>query len=460
MVVVPVNKPASKKVYIETYGCQMNEYDSGLVQSILESAGYTRVHRFQEADWIMLNTCAIREKAHEKIYNRLRSMEGERGRNKAHIGILGCMAQNLGDELFAAGLPIDLLAGPDSYRQLPDLMAGINGQPQQTVSLLQLSRTETYSDIYPLQSEGPLAFTTIMRGCDNFCSFCVVPYTRGRERSRSPEPILHEIRKLIAEQDVQEVTLLGQNVNSYSFADFNFTTLCERILNETAIKRLRFTSPHPKDFPLELLELMAGSDRFCSQIHLPLQSGSSAVLARMRREYTRADFLQLVDRIRHTIPQVNLSTDVIVGFCGETEAEFQETMDCMREIRFDMAYMFHYSERKHTGAWKKMPDDVAGSVKLRRLQELIELQNSIALERNQSLVGRTFEVLAERPSKRDARQLMGRTAGGKSVVFAPICGPDQAVADGIGRFYTVQIAGATSATLHGHMAGITANQAE
>lgn len=464
-VVSPTTPDALTRLYIETYGCQMNEYDSGLVRSILGDAGYSRAESPAEAGVILLNTCAIREKAHEKVYNRLHALGHLKRKDpRTVIGILGCMAQNLGDDLFAQGLPVDFVMGPDNYRELPEIVSRIRAGQESNLNITQLSRTETYEEIDPKVVSGKLAFVTIMRGCDNFCSFCVVPYTRGRERSRSPESIVNEINELVQTEGVREVTLLGQNVNSYRHeTDFRFRDLIERILRETEIARIRFTSPHPHDFPEQLLDLMASEPRFCSQIHLPVQSGSTATLERMKRDYSREEFLSLVDRIRVRMPDVGLTTDVIVGFSGETDAEFEETLSVMAAVRFDMAFMFHYSERSQTYAHKRMPDDVPQAVKLDRLRRLIELQTEIAREKNAALIGQSYEVLVEGRSKRSAVELMGRSATGKAIIF-PIPGlnPDTGaiyqqqeavqlvdIDPYLGEMITVRVTESTPATLRG-----------
>ncbi|MEQ9366956.1 MAG: tRNA (N6-isopentenyl adenosine(37)-C2)-methylthiotransferase MiaB [Leptospirales bacterium] len=473
-VVSPTTPAALTRLYVETYGCQMNEYDSGLVRSILGEAGYSRADTADEAGVILLNTCAIREKAHEKVYNRLHALGHLKRKDpRTVIGILGCMAQNLGDDLFAQGLPVDFVMGPDNYRELPAIVARIRSGQESNLNITQLSRTETYEEIDPKVVSGKLAFVTIMRGCDNFCSFCVVPYTRGRERSRSSQSIVNEINELIQVDGVREVTLLGQNVNSYSHnqtpvgESFRFRHLIERILKETDIARIRFTSPHPHDFPEDLLELMAAEPRFCSQIHLPVQSGSTATLERMKRDYSREEFLALVDQIRARMPDAGLTTDVIVGFSGETDSEFEETLSLMARVRFDMAFMFHYSERSQTYAHKRMPDDVPQAVKLERLRRLIELQTEIAREKNAALVGESFEVLIEGRSKRSAVELMGRSAAGKTIIFpAPHLkvqkGAGRASGDDLspaadsldldrylGRLVSVKITESTPATLRG-----------
>lgn len=445
------------QLYVETYGCQMNEYDSGLVRAILGEDGFRVVQSPEEAGVILLNTCAIREKAHEKVYNRLEALGYLKRRDsRTVIGVLGCMAQNLGDDLFAQGLPVDFIAGPDNYRALPEMIRRIRTGAEGHVNITQLSRRETYDEIEPQVVSGCLAFVTIMRGCDNFCSFCVVPYTRGRERSRTPDAIVQEIQNLVQTRGVREVTLLGQNVNSYRHAEADFTRLVERILGETDVARIRFTSPHPHDFPLHLLELMAREPRFASYIHLPVQSGATSTLARMKRDYTREEYLALVDRIRERIPDCGLSTDVIVGFCGETDAEFDETLSLVENIGFDMAFMFRYSERELTHARKYLSDDVSDDVKLARLNRLIELQNSIQRRRNAEEIGRTHDALVEGRSRKSAAELLSRNAANKTIVFpappsthsdAGGAPPDPAAFTG--RLARVRITGASSATLRG-----------
>ncbi len=438
------------KLYLESYGCQMNEYDSALVRSLFAKAHYDHTKHAEEAQLILLNTCAIREKAQERIYTRLESLGKLKLKSPALIiGILGCMAQNLGDDLLAMGLPVDFVAGPDNYRDLPKLVKEIQSSEQRETrwKLTQLSRTESYEDLRPHAVSGKLAFVSIMRGCDNFCSFCVVPYTRGRERSRSPASIIEELLELQKKYEIQEVTLLGQNVNSYNWQGVSFHGLIRSILRETDIARLRFTSPHPRDFPEELLELMADELRFCSQIHLPLQSGSSRVLERMKRGYSRIEYMALVRKIRSYIPQVGLSTDIIVGFCGETERDFQETLELVEEARFDMAYMFSYSEREHTSAKKYLPDDVPKEEKQRRLSILIERQQRIASQINKGLEGQQFQVLVEARSRRSQADLMGRTYTGKVLVF-PIPAKKEAE-QLIGKSIPVLVQSSSSATLKG-----------
>ncbi len=444
----------TRTLYLETYGCQMNEYDSGLVRSLLGNTGYRPVERPEGADVILLNTCAVREKAHEKIYARLSSFAAlKRKKKETVIGILGCMAQNLSEDLFSQGLPLDLIVGPDNYRDLPRLIDELRATPERALHLTRLSATETYEELEPEVVNGILAFVTIMRGCDNFCSFCVVPYTRGRERSRAPDAVVAEIQGLIERRPVREVTLLGQNVNSYRHAQADFTDLVRRILDETTIERIRFTSPHPHDFPLKLLDLMAGEPRFCSSIHLPVQSGSDAVLARMRRDYDRAEYLRLVANIRERMPNVGLSTDVIVGFPGETEADFARTLTLVEAVGFDMAFMFRYSEREHTAAKKMYADDVPDEVKAERLTRLITLQNQLGARKNAGFVGQELPVLVEGFSRRSALDLMGRSDTGKVVVFPhEMTGTDADILAAFqGRCLPVSIVSSTAATLRGQI---------
>lgn len=441
------------QVYIETYGCQMNEYDSGLVRKLFGDRGYTAAGSDSEADVILINTCAVREKAHERVYGRLQSLGHLKRKNpKLVVGVLGCMAQNLGEDLFGMGLPVDLVLGPDNYRELPDLVESIRSEAGRTNSgsiLTKLSNDETYEELEPEVVNGCLAFVTIMRGCDNFCSFCVVPYTRGRERSRPAGAVVEEVRNLIQNRGVKEVTLLGQNVNSYKTDTTDFTALIEQLLAETTIERIRFTSPHPHDFPEKLLHLMAAEERFASQIHLPLQAGSTEVLERMKRDYTRQEYTDLVDKIREIIPDVGLSTDIITGFPGESEEQFQETLDVVQYCGFDMAYMFKYSERDHTQAKRKYADDVPEETKLNRLNRLIALQTALGAEKNRLETGKTHRILVESVSKRSKADFMGRSSSGKVVIFPA---PDNKRIDEMkGTFVDVEIESSTQATLRGRI---------
>ncbi len=407
-----------KRVFLETYGCQMNEYDSELVRSILEKENYSFVNDELTADIVMLNTCAIREHAHRKVFGRVHSIRHARGKDKpVMIGILGCMATNLRQDLLEdRSLKIDFIAGPDSYKKLPQLISEASEEGQKSYDVT-LSEFETYSDVNPSRKEGVNAWIAVMRGCNNFCTFCVVPYTRGRERSRSPQNVVEEAQWL-ASEGFKQITLLGQNVNSYRYDHHDFAHLMDEVSKVEGIERIRFTSPHPKDFPDRFIDLMAANPKICKHIHLPLQSGHNRVLEMMNRTYTKEEFLALVDKIRSKIPEIVLTTDIIVGFPTETEAEFEETLEMMRRVRFDSAFTFKYSERQGTIASKKYPDDVPDTVKTARIMRLNEIQKAITLQKNQADIGKTFQILIEpTPPNKAAEHTVGRTDGNKLVIL-------------------------------------------
>ena len=409
--------PDGLKIYIETYGCQMNEYDSELVKSILVESGHTLTPNERDAQVILLNTCAVRENAHSRIYRRLQALKTLKTRRpyRVTVGVLGCMAQNLRDDLLDTHHEIDFIAGPDSYRELPGLIDKHRATGDK-LRALELSRTETYSGVDPLRSGGVNAWVAVMRGCDNMCSFCVVPYTRGRERSRDPKGILAEVESL-AEAGHKQVTLLGQNVNSYRFGPFGFADLVRTVAGVPGIERVRFTSPHPKDFPEPLLDVITGHTNVCSHIHLPLQAGNNRVLDLMRRTYTIESYEDLAGKIREKIPGVAISTDVIVGFPTETDEEFEGTRRAMEKIRFDFAFIFKYSERKGTTAARRLPDDVAPEKKTERIVRLVELQKRITGEINATYVGKTVEVLVEEEPEKHPGSLSGRTDTFKNTIF-------------------------------------------
>ena len=422
------------QVHIETFGCQMNEYDSELVRSLLKREGFLLTEDRERADVILMNTCAIRENAHTKVYTHLSGLKTLKKSRPLVVGILGCMAQNLKAELTKQEPLVDLLAGPDSYRQLPALIrSAVHAQEQgERVKALavDLSEYETYDDIVPARVPGVNAWIAVMRGCDNFCSFCVVPYTRGRERSREPEGILEEARR-IASEGFKQVTLLGQNVNSYCSGDWDFARLLTAVADIPGIERVRFTSPHPKDFPPSLLEAVVFHPKICKHIHLPAQSGNDRILGLMNRTYTRQEYMALVDRIRSMNPHIVLTTDIIAGFCSETEAEFGDTYRLLEEVRYHSAFIFLYSERTNTIAARKYADDIPHEVKSRRVTALVELQRRISTERNREYLGKTLPVLVEGDAKKSALQAMGKSDGNITVIWDKsdvACVPGQMVA--------------------------------
>ncbi|HXV67431.1 MAG TPA: tRNA (N6-isopentenyl adenosine(37)-C2)-methylthiotransferase MiaB [Nitrospira sp.] len=440
-------RAAIPRVHIETFGCQMNESDSELVRSLLKQEGFVFTEERDCADVVLVNTCAIRENAYNKIYAHLGELKALKKQRPLVVGVLGCMAQNLKSALADKEPMVDVLAGPDSYRQLPALLSSaLEAQEQGFLKkgfALDLSEYETYEGIMPDRDSGVNAWITIMRGCDNFCSFCVVPYTRGRERSREPEAVLIEARDA-AGRGFKQVTLLGQNVNSYRAGEWNFARLIRAVADTPGIERVRFTSPHPKDFPPAVIEAIAEHPNICKHVHLPLQAGSDRILSLMGRSYTRADFLALVDRIRGIIPGVVLTTDIICGFCSESEDDFHDTYRMVEQIGFDSAYIFKYSERKNTIAARRYLDDVPDQVKGARVSALVELQRVITLERNRRYIGHDVEVLVEGDATRSSTQGMGKTDGNLTVVWNK---GDRAVEPG--AVITKHIFEASAATLYG-----------
>jgi tRNA-2-methylthio-N6-dimethylallyladenosine synthase len=438
-----------RSIYIETYGCQMNFADSEIINGILNEQGYELAKDMEGADAIFMNTCAIRDNAEQRIYGRLSNF-GHLKRSNPHlvIGILGCMAERLRSDLLEKQSIVDIVCGPDEYRKLPALIdEAFHGEKGIRT---QLSRVETYDDIVPLRTEGVSAWVSVMRGCDKFCTFCVVPFTRGRERSRTLDGIVSEVRGLAA-RGFREVTLLGQNVNSYRDGEHDFADLLGAVAGIDPQLRVRFTTSHPKDMSNRLIEAIGSRENICSYIHLPFQSGSDRILERMNRTYTREHYLALVRRIRERIPEVSLSTDIIAGFPTETEEDHMHTLSLLEEVRFDGAFMFKYSPRENTRAWK-MGDDVPDQVKGRRLEEIINLQRRISYEINQSIIGTSERILLEGPSKRSAEEWMGRTDTNKSVII-----PRGEFS--VGDYVDVRIHSATAATLFGRVAAAAVTEA-
>ncbi len=463
----PAPAAGAPRVYVETYGCQMNVADSDLIGSVLADAGYATVKRADEADVIVVNTCAVREKAEERVIARASELGAvKRKRPGAVLAIVGCMAEHLKEGLAQRAPSVDVIAGPDSYRRLPELLATSRAQlaprapaneeiiddgnaidaavvartPFGPVVDVKLDKAETYEGLSgALGGDGVSGFVTIQRGCDKFCTFCVVPFTRGRERGTPPREVLRQVRELAA-AGYREVMLLGQTVNSYRWDDVTFADLLRAVAQIDGIERVRFTSPYPVDFTDDVIAALAGSAKLCKYVHLPVQSGSDAVLDRMRRGYSVADYRAIVDALRRAMPDIALSTDILSGFSGETEEDHQATLALMRELRFDSAFMFAYSERDLTFAAKKLPDDVPPAIKKRRLAEIVQLQEQISAEVFAAHVGRRERVLVHGPSKRDPAQLMGRTDGFKTVILPAGVGA-------VGEIVDVTIARATMATL-------------
>ncbi len=440
----PISDPSKPKVYIETYGCQMNVNDSEVILSILQDAGYVLTEDIEQADIILANTCSIRDNAEQRIWGRIDQFKlQKRKRDNVIIGIVGCMAERLKDKLLEA---VDLVAGPDSYRTLPQLLEAIRPDKPQINVLL--SHEETYAEISPvrLDKNGVSAFISIMRGCNNVCSYCVVPYTRGAERSRDPYTIVREAQELY-DNGYKEVTLLGQNVDSYNWKDkenpeksVNFAQLLEMVAKISPDLRVRFSTSHPKDISDEVIYTMAMYENICKHIHLPVQSGSSRMLEKMRRKYDREWYLERVRKIRSVIPDCGITTDVIAGFCSETEQDHQDTLTLMEEVVFDSAFMFAYSERPGTLASRKYPDDIPYDLKTQRLNEIIALQGRMSLKSNEKEIGRVLKVLVEGPSKKNQDELCGRASSNKMCVF-----PSRG--EKAGDYCEVEVVSVTSATL-------------
>lgn len=438
----------SKKIYIETYGCQMNVGDSEVIFSILGKEGYERTESMDDADVILANTCSVRDNAEQRIWGRIEVFHKQKEkRGGVVVGIVGCMAERLKDKLLDTH-KVDLVAGPDSYRTLPALLRDI--APDKPQINVMLSHEETYADIVPVRTDrnGVSAFISIMRGCNNVCSYCVVPYTRGAERSRDPKTIVDEARDVFS-KGYKEVTLLGQNVDSYNWnpedgQGCDFPDLLEMVAGISPELRVRFATNHPKDISDKLIDTMAKYANICEHIHLPVQSGSDRLLEKMRRRYTSGWYLDRVARIREVMPGCGITTDVIAGFCSETEEDHRQTLELFRKVGFDYAYMFYYSERPGTLAARHYPDDVPPDVKTRRLNEIIALQNELSLKSNRNDIGKVFRVLVEGPSKKNPEELCGRSGSNKMCVFPG--GGHKA-----GDYVDVEVVSCTSATLIGKL---------
>ncbi len=437
----------NKSLYIETYGCQMNFSDSEIVNSILRENNSELIDNIEDADIILINTCSIRDNAEKRIFNRLRELEHLKKKNKELvIGIIGCMAERLQENLISDKSIVDIVVGPDCYRELPVLISkALKGKSQ--VSTV-LSETETYDDINPVRinSNGVSAFVSIMRGCENYCAYCVVPYTRGKERSRSVESIVDEIKHLIS-KGYKEVTLLGQNVNSYLWEDkngeeYNFSKLISIIAELDDNLRVRFATSHPKDLSDELILTIANHKNICKHIHLPLQSGSTKVLKKMNRKYTQEWYLDRIKSIKKYIPDCSITTDIIAGFCNETEEDHLETLKVMKLVKYDYAYMFKYSERPNTLAQRQYDNNVPEEVKGRRLQEIIDLQQELSLQSNKKDINKVFEVLVEGVSKRSDKEIFGRNSQNKVVIF-------KKTNEKPGDYVKVKVTECTAATLKG-----------
>ncbi len=442
--VYPV-KDTAKKLYVETYGCQMNYADTEIVNGIMGKSGYDITENIDDSAIILINTCSIRENAEARVLQRLTEIKKYKKKNpKLVVGIIGCMAERLKRDLVTKKGVVDLVLGPDEYRKLPSLIDNLIDTGEKGIAV-KLSRVETYDDILPLRKEGISAWLSIMRGCDKFCSFCVVPYTRGRERSRPLEGVIREVKQL-RDEGFKDVTLLGQNVNSYISGEYDFSDLLEACAKAVPDIRLRFTTSHPQDLSLKLIETIAKYDNLCNYIHLPVQSGSNRVLELMQRSYTVEHYMKIMDNIKKILPEATLSTDIITGFCTETEEDHKMTLDIMKEVRYDGAYMFKYSPREKTKAWK-MEDDVDEETKTRRLMEIVEVMREISNEKNIEAVGKEYEVIIEGISKKSDKMLFGRTDGNKTVII-PLNGTMP------GEKIMVKINRANSATLFGEAVSV------
>lgn len=437
-------------LFIETYGCQMNFADSEILVSILKDQ-YDTTQDYAQADLILVNTCSIRDHAEQRVFNRLKEFAAlKKKRLGMKLGLVGCMAERLKEQLLDSDLDIDLVVGPDAYRSLPRLLSQVEAGQKGIDTLL--SEDETYEDILPVRlgTNRISAFISIMRGCQNYCSYCVVPYTRGKERSRDAATIVNEARSLV-EQGYKEVTLLGQNVNSYKDGDVNFAELMRRVASVSPSLRIRFSTSHPKDLSDELIAVMAAYPNICRSIHLPVQSGSSVMLKKMNRKYDREWYLDRIRAIRKAMPDCGISTDIIAGFCGESEEDHKQTLSLMEEVGYDFAFMFKYSERPGTFASRHYPDDIPEEVKLRRLNEIINLQQHLSHESNKRDVGKRFEVLVEGESKKNKAQYFGRNSQNKVIVFDNPALPDGSFRYQVGDYAMAEVLDCTPATLLGRV---------
>ena len=433
-------KNTAKKLYVETYGCQMNFADTEIVNGVMGRYGYSVTEKIDDSSVVLLNTCSIRENAEARVYQRLTEIKKYKKKNPALVvGIIGCMAERLRRDLLDKTKLVDIVIGPDEYRKMPYMVENLIETGEKGIAV-RLSRVETYDDITPVRKEGITAWLSVMRGCDNFCSFCVVPYTRGRERSRPLEGVVAEVKQLWKD-GFKDVTLLGQNVNSYRSEENDFADLLRECAIAVPEMRIKFTTSHPVDLSMKLIETIAGHNNLCKYIHLPVQSGSDRILELMKRSYNIEHYMGIIDSIKKILPDAALSTDIISGFCTETEDDHKKTLDILAEVRYDGAYMFKYSPREKTKAYT-MKDDVDEDTKSRRLMEIVELQNKISFEKNQGLTGKTLEVLVESVSRKSDNMLAGRTDGNKSVII-PRNGTQ------IGEKVMVKINKSNSATLFG-----------